>query len=88
MPATTVCIPSVYNYNVRNNFQCVRLFTPTPDNTVLEFLKINIFSNIYIKIMQVNIFFKPEEAMFEKWQKLVLCWNTFCFLRKLNLFQL
>ena len=45
-------------------------FTPTPDTTMLEFVKINIFSNIdtiVLKIMRVNIFFRSEEAMLENW---------------------
>ena len=42
-------------------------FTPTPDTTVLKFVKVNIFSNTYTQIMKVNIFFRPEEAMLENW---------------------
>ena len=43
----------------------------TSDTTVLEFVKNNILSITYTEIMKVNIFFRPKEAMLEKWWKLV-----------------
>ena len=42
-----------------------------------------------IKIMKVNIFLRPKEAMLENWQKFFFPREIFfCFLTKMNLFQL
>ena len=51
---------------------------------VLKIVKNNIFPNIAHKIMKVNIFFRPEEAMLDNWQKLVFNWKYFLFLEKLE----
>ena len=63
--------------------------TPTPDIIVLEILWSLTFSptldTIVLKIMKVNIFLRPEEAMLENWQKLVFCWNIILFLEKTEL---
>ena len=48
----------------------------------------HIFSDtlLCIKIVKLNILFRPEEAMFDNWQKLVSLYKYLVlFLRKLNL---
>ena len=51
---------------------------------MLEIVKINNFSKTWHQIMKVNIFFRPEEAMLESWWKLVLYWNVFLFIEKIE----
>ena len=48
----------------------------------------HIFSDtlLHIKIVKLNIFPRPEEAMFDNWQKIVSLYQYLVlFLRKLNL---
>ena len=47
-------------------------------------MKNNIFPNISHKIMKFNIFYRPEEAMLDNWQKPVFNWKDILFFEKIE----